>query len=885
MHATPGGRGLALVVDDDPDVTMVCALHLQAAGYDVVGAATGREGLRLAAAEDPAVIVLDLALPDLDGLQVLRQLRDRRGTAETPVVVLTARSSEQDQAAAWRAGVSDYLVKPFEGDRLVAAVDGVRGRSGHPPEVPWQGGLPDPGRDRGALAAAVLDGAQDAVVVALLDGTIEFWNAGAQALYGWAAEEVLGAPISILTLPRDADGVPHFLETVARGEVIAPFESKVLHRDGQERHVSLGLSPVREVSGAVVGISVVARNVSDRVRGEGRLRRLVDAAPDAMVVVDEDGLIRLVNRRTELLFGYRRGDLLGRELELLVPERFRENHRVDRQAYAAHPSVLGGGGRSGCLLARRADGSELPVEITLSPAVGERGSWSIASVRDLSHRPATAPSPVRSTLERLADAQVGLDEQQVLVTVSDEAAVLFGCRPDELVGRHVDVLALDHTGRRRLREVARRALGPRVPDLRFAVGFVGVRRDGTVFPAEISLSAVTARTPSEAVPVSVWGAVRDVSERSQVDGRLRTLIETAPDAVVITTEDGTVLLANEQTGRMFGHDHHELVGRPVELLLPERHRAAHQDLRKAYAEAPTPRRMSTRAGLTGRRADGSEFPVEVSLSPLRTDRGPLVAAWVRDVSVQRRAEEAQALAIDREREASARLLEVDRMRSDFLSTVSHELRTPLTAIRGFSEWLVGAWDETPDDRRRDMVGRMLHAGARLDFLIQDLLDFSRLERGQLKVDLAPQRLAPQVEEALAHTASSLLDRFLQVCVDPDLWVLADRSALARVLENLLTNAAKFSPPGSTVTVTARVRQDGVALTVHNTGVGLAVSEHAKVFDRFYRVPGTAARHPGTGIGLAIVKQFAEAQGARVEVDSVPGESASFTVVLRPGTPS
>ena len=227
------------------------------------------------------------------------------------------------------------------------------------------------------------------------------------------------------------------------------------------------------------------------------------------------------------------------------------------------------------------------------------------------------------------------------------------------------------------------------------------------------------------------------------------------------------------------------------------------------------------------------------------------------------------------------LREADRARTEFLARLSHELRTPLTAVKGFGEWLALNWDRTPDDRKRELLQRMLDAGGRLDDMIGSLVEYSRLERGKVRVELAPHRISELLDEPLEHLASALEHHDLDVRVEDDVTVLVDRDAMTRVIENLLSNAVKFSPPGSTVHITgtdAGAEAGTVLLSVRDEGMGIAEGEQERVFDRFYRAPG--ATQPGSGIGLAIVKQYVEAQDGSVELSSVPGQGSDFTLHLR-----
>ncbi|HEY1119381.1 MAG TPA: PAS domain S-box protein [Acidimicrobiales bacterium] len=744
-----------LVIDDDPDVSLLARLQLENAGYDVVEAGTAATGVTRAVEMAPDVILLDWMLPDGDGIGVLAELRADPSTAGIPVIMVTARSHASDERAAWEAGVVDYLTKPFDGSDLVRRVrDAVTALGPDLGERRRQ--VLDRLHDDGEVpdrAAAVIEHAADAIVTTSLDGTVLTWNRAATALFGFHADEVLGRPLSILAPPDRLDDVADALEAVAAGQPTPHFETVRRRKDGTEVTVSLSMSPVRDDRGHITAASAIARDVTERKASESLHRGLLEAAPDAMVVVDATGTIQLVNGQAEVLFGYDRAELTGQAVEVLVPEEHRRIHPTHRTGYST---------------------------------------------------------------------------------------------------------------------------APRTRPMGFGLDLAARRKDGSVFPAEISLSSIETEAGRL---VSV--AIRDVSERKAAEARFRGLVDAAPDAMVIVDPDGLIELVNSQTEAMFGYGRGELVGRPVEVLVPPRFRAHHPGHRTAYAGAARVRPMGAGLDLYGLRRDGTEFPVEISLSPLQTGDRVTISAAIRDVSVRKRAEAVQMAAFDREREASRRLREVDRLRSDFLSTVSHELRTPLTAIRGFADLLVDHWEATEPDQRLALVQRIAGAGLRLDRLIEDLLDFTRLERGQLGIELRAHDPAELVDDALRHVAVSLERHEVDVDVEPGLLVLVDEAAIARVLVNLLTNAAKFSPAGSTITVRVRAAGDRIELSVTDRGEGIPAGEHDRIFDRFYRVERGAARRPGTGVGLAIVKEFTEAQGGDVHLRSTPGEGSEFTVRLRP----
>lgn len=868
--------GRVLVVDDDPDIVMLCRLLLVSRGYEVLTASDAATALSMVRDQAPDVVVLDYMLPDATGLEVIRAVREEVG-ADVPVVMLTARADVGDQQAAWHLGVVDYVIKPFEEERLFRAVESAVDPANATEWASRRAEALDRLRtddvESWRRLAGIFENAGDAVITKTLDGRINSWNRAAEELYGYTAAEAIGRDISMLAPAGHDDEIPEILARIEAGERVAHFETVRQRRDGSIVHVSLSVSPILDAAGAVSGASVIVRDVSERRRAEMRFRALVDAAPDAMVIVDGSGLIELVNAQAETLFGYRREELIGQPVEMLVPVRFRAQHPSHRDGYLRSPRVrpMGAGIE---LEGLRKDGSEFPVEISLSPIETDEGTTVAATIRDVTERK-QAMAMFRGLLEAAPDAIVGVDSTGRIRLVNAQTEAVFGYARDELIGQLVEILIPEERRPAHPAHRERYFAEPRTRPMGAGLDLVARRRDGTQFPVEISLSSIET---TDGLLVSA--AIRDVTERAQAEAMFRGLVESAPDAMVIVDSEGRIQLVNAQTEKLFGHDRGELIGKPVEVIVPPRFRGRHPQHRLGYTKQARPRGMGAGLELRGLRKDGTEFPVEISLSPLETSNGIVVSAAIRDVTERSEAEAARRAALEREQEASQRLREVDRLRSDFLSTVSHELRTPLTAIKGFSHLLV---DEKADQMaladKEQLLKRIAASADRLDYLINDLLDFSRLERGLIKVTPESVGLHDLVVRAMERIGPVVERHGVQVEIDPSLAVMADPMTFSRVIENLVSNAAKFSEPGSTITVRATPADRTIDLVVADEGDGIPAEEIDRIFDRFYRVGGETNRKPGTGIGLAIVKEFTEAQSGRIAVSSVVGEGTEITVTM------
>jgi PAS domain S-box-containing protein len=402
----------------------------------------------------------------------------------------------------------------------------------------------------------------------------------------------------------------------------------------------------------------------------------------------------------------------------------------------------------------------------------------------------------------------------------------------------------------------------------------GRRADGTEFPAEISLSAIETEEGQVAL-----AAIRDITERLKAEDTFQAMLDAAPDAMVGVNRDGVIVMANAQTEAVFGYERDALLGEPIEVLVPDHVRDLHPDHRTAYFREPRTRPMGAALELSGRRADGTEFPAEISLSSIQTQLGPVALAAIRDNTDRKEAEEET-------RSARKEADRANQAKSDFLSRVSHELRTPLNSILGFGQLL--EMEALPIRQRRSVL-QILDAGGHLLDLIDEILDIEKIASGRMTLSLEPVHVGQILDEAL-KLVRPIADKDGVSLIDPpgdfEVSVRADRQRLKQVFLNLLSNAVKFNRAGGDVRITGEPTGEGsFRITVTDTGEGIVPEQMGNLFTPFSRLGAERRGVEGTGLGLALSKNLVETMGGSIAAQSVPGEGSTFRIELAIAEPA
>jgi PAS domain S-box-containing protein len=957
-------RARVVLVDDPPDELIALQAALEGVDAAVVRASSQEEMLGYLLKEDCACVLLGVRRPEMDGFETARLIRSRPATRQVPIIFVTGfEPSPEEVARAYALGAIDIVSPPVNPDALSTKVSFFV-------ELFKRSFEARATRTRYDVLSQV---APVGIFHADADGDCLWVNVHWCDITGLTPEEASGKGWASALHPEDRRRV--FDEWYAAAVNHEPFRSeyRFIRPDGRETWV-LGLAKAQTDAagrtkgyvGTITDITdrrrveelerrareelerQVADRTSDLARSRERLRLILRSSLDAVVTMDERGLITGWGGQAERIFGWPEGEILGKSLvETIIPPRFRDAHRAGLERFRQ----TGGGpilGKRVEMAALRRDGSEFPVEIAVTPLYAEGETSFSGFIRDLSEqrRAEELSDRLAAVVRSSVDAILTVTLDGTIMSWNQGAEAMFGYAAAEAIGRPAAIIVPEDRPEEEPYILEQIARGKRVD----VTETVRKRKDGTTVDVAITVSPLR---DHEGRVVGAAKIERDITERKRVQERARFLAEASAILSSSLDYESTITRIADFAARSPLSDWCTVILREGEAI--RRVAVAHRDPAKLrWAEEfqarfpmdPAKSPMAIQVLQSGRpllirnvtaeilraNAPGEHFRAvqeagvqsamvvpmvvggtsigsitfisaeshrsygeeDLALAQSLAERAALAYEHARlyraaqEEIVRRKGAEDEVRGLNAKleelvQERTAKLTEALRELESFSYSVAHDLRAPLRAMSGFARILLEEHVAAQDEEGRTCASRILDSAKRMDSMVRDLLEYSRVARQE--VTLEPVDLGALVRETVAAMEEELAERQASVRIqDPFSTVLAHRAALVQALTNLLQNAAKFVLPGTSPEITLRAEDRGgrERLLVEDRGIGIAREYQELIFGLFQRLHDERA-YPGTGIGLAIVRKVMERMGGQAGVDSEPGKGSRFWLELRKGS--
>ena len=884
-----------LHVDDDAEAREIIGMAVGSDPiFNVRSCASGEEALAATAQWSPDLILLDFNMPGMDGPTTLARLRERPQTVGVPVIYVTAVARAREADHLQELGVAGVIGKPFDPTTLCSQINAILCKNHRELEKAKR-----ELEEKAAIANAVIESSEDAIVAKNLSGTILSWNAAAERLFHFRREEVVGRNIRTLIPPEQLAHDDYILDQVRQGRSINNLETRRLRKDGTAIDVSLRAIPIRGRNGAIIGASIVERDISRQKEVEhnfqkanssleqqvaartAELKTIIDTIPSMIAYWDQDLRCRFANSAYVEWFGWKPENLVGCHIKSLLGETLFAKNKPYMQA------ALSGLRQNFERTLIKADGSTGYTWANYIPHRNDRGEvlgffvlvTDVTEMREAERRIKESEARYRILADHSSDVIVQLDRDLLLRYVSPACGVVLGLAEKDLLGKtpnsHVHPQDVEQLG-----ATFNSLLGGHVE--RSSVSIRARHRDGHWIWLEAVMQSL--RDPDTGEIAGIVGAFRDISARKAAEERFRLVVDSAPTAMVMIDKSGQISLVNRQTERLFGYTGNELLRQRIELLMPIRERHQHQAHINRYSASPaildsSERAMGAGRELYGRRKDGSEFPIEIGLTPILTDEGIMVLGAVVDITARKLVEEERRQFNERlEQQVAQRTAQLETANKeldDFAYAASHDLKAPLRVIDNASKWLEEDLAPHLNDETIEHMRLLRGRVARLEKLLDDLLQFSRVGRETGAVEIMSG--SELIDDVFAML--SLPDGF-EVNVDPAFAAIrVARLPLQQILMNLISNAIKHHDKAAgRIEVAAADLGSHHAFAVRDDGPGIPAQFHEKIFKMFQTLR-PRDQVEGSGMGLAIVRKQVELSGGSLSLESAEGKGSTFHFTL------
>jgi PAS domain S-box-containing protein len=890
-----------LLVEDNPgDARLVkeALAEIRTAPVELIHVSRLSDGLKKLAEETIDLVLLDLSLPDVSGLETVR--RTRIEAPHVPIVVLTGLDDEGFALKAVREGAQDYLVKgQFDGNFLVRSMRYAIERQRL---VKERQAAEESLKASQEYAQNIIDSSLDMIIAVNKERRVIEFNPAAQRAFGYSQAEVLGKNIRILYADPEESSRMHAL-TVEQGNCVQEVVN--LRKNGERFPSLVSASALRNSRGQVFGVMGISRDISDRKQAEMEIQKLASFTqfnPNPVLEFGPEGQLTYCNdaakQMARSLARNHPTEIFPENTVAIVKECLRtgknnlrlettlsnrtiswsffpiqaiqvvhcyagditERKRAElalRQAEDRYRSIFENAGEGISLTTP--SGRFITANRALARIYGyDSAEELIAMVTDLDHQLYVEPEK-RAEVKRLL-ARDGMihgfecetyrkDGSKIWVSINSRIIV------NEQGETFYEAIVRDVTDRKRTEEALRKAHEE----------------------LEIRVQQRTAelRKTNEALQV-------EIAERKQVEEALRAsqtrksaIMESALDCIVTIDHEGKITDFNPAAEKVFGHKSATVIGKEMaEVIIPPSWRERHRRGMAYYRESGEGPVLGKRIEMTALRADGTEFPVELSVTRINLEGPPIFTSFIRDITERKQIEADLANARDQ-------ALGSARLKAEFLANMSHEIRTPMNGVIGMTNLLLKT---ELNPQQRDHAETIRESADSLLKIINHVLDFSKIEAGRLTLESLDFDLRQAIDSVLdllaerAHAKGIELVSAVQAEVPTE--VRGDPVRLRQILTNLIGNAIKFTERGEVV-VRAYTEEEhesrvSVRFDVQDTGIGVSQEVQGRLFQAFTQADGSTTRkYGGTGLGLAISKQLVDMMQGRIGVESALGRGSTF----------